>query len=281
MTRSFAIGAGPTLAELGPALLRQPGAAASLVRSVRDLSVTAVTRELWLVVACDSVGAIGPKELDAYGTSAEVAGYFAARVPLVEVVASGATPFLIVDTLSVERHPTGDAIIRAIRAIASEAGMHGAAVVTGSTEDNVPTRQTGIGITVLAVVSPDAFRPATALAGDLLAVAGLPLSAPDHEVRRGDERILPLDALQRLLAIDGVHDVLPVGSRGIAAEAHDLATSAGLDLELEADAPVDLGHSAGPATCVVFSADDAAWPAISHALGRTPLARVGRIVARG
>ena len=81
------------------------------VRKVRDLLLLELTPEMEMVIACDSDGGIGPKEKDLVQVPGEVLGHFAARVPLMEILASGAVPALVVNTLAVEMEPTGSTII--------------------------------------------------------------------------------------------------------------------------------------------------------------------------
>ena len=77
----------------------------------RDLSIIAIGEEKVLVIACDCAGGIGPKAGDAIKVSAEIIGRFTARVALMEVLAIGAEPISLVNTLSVEYNPTGKGII--------------------------------------------------------------------------------------------------------------------------------------------------------------------------
>jgi len=246
-------------------------------RRVRDLSVLPLTPEVSLVFTCDAAGGIGPKPHDTYATDGYTLGRFTARVPLAELLACGATPILVADMLSVEREPTGAAILAGVRDEAQAAGL-GPAALTGSTEENVPTLATGVGIAVLGLVAVERFRPGRGRAGDLVVGIGVPKSAPAHCVALDDLEILDLPALRRVLALDAVGDVLPVGSRGLRAEAHDLAASANLRFVPELAAPLDLAQSGGPATCCLVTLAPDALPAL-RALPLPPLAIVGILTA--
>lgn len=245
-------------------------------RRVRDLSVLAVAPGVSLVVACDSNGGIGPKPGDTVATTGYELGRLAARVPLLEMLACGATPLLLIDTLSVERDPTGNALLAGVRDEMRDAGMDPIAALNGSTEDNVPTVATGIGVVVLGVAADDRFRPGRARAGDLLVCVGMPKSAPRHRVLSDDPAILRPSALRRLIVLDGVGDVLPVGSRGVAAEARDLAAFAGLRAALDPGATLDLAGSGGPATCCIVALPPAVLPAL-RALVLPPLTVIGEL----
>lgn len=244
------------------------------VRRVRDLTVMELDDERLLVIACDSVGSIGPKPADRYPASARTVAHFAARVPLIEVLAAGARPEVIVDTLSVEMDPTGAEMIAEFRAIAAELGL-GSERVTGSTEDNVATAATGIGVTVIASAARDGLRPGTARPGDRVLCIGRPTSAPEDRIEIGDPRMVPLPLLARLVALPGVGDALPVGSRGVGAELAVLAESNGLAL-LPVEHDLDLARSGGPASCVLLTVHPAEVPHVEALVaGAVPLTHVG------
>lgn len=128
-----------------------------------------------LVLACDSIGGIGPKPADSVSVDARTVAHFGVRVPLLEVLCSGARPIALVNALCVERDPTGQEMIDEIEILAAQAGIP-ADAVTGSTEENAPTSATGLGITVIGALSQDLPK---AQPGDVVICAGLPIAAPD------------------------------------------------------------------------------------------------------
>lgn len=227
------------------------------VSRVRDLTILDVgpTR---LVVACDSLGGIGPKPHDTYRASAATTAHFAARVPLLELLCAGARPQVLIDNLCVELDPTGAQILDAVRKLAAEAGVPPQAV-TGSTEENVATTSTGIGITAIGVPDPDSpARPGASLPGDLVVCLGLPRSAPRYDVYVGRPDLVAIADAASVIASGLVHDALPVGSHGVAWEAAQIAETAGLALTLYPTDAVDIEASGGPASCVLVTcaADD-------------------------
>ena len=244
------------------------------LKKVRDLTLLAINESQYLVVACDSDGGIGSKPDDIVKVTEEVIGAFAVRVPLFEMIASGARPVLVVDCLSVELEGTGEKIIRAIKAYASKAGLTDDIQFTGSTEENVPTTQTGIGITVLGVVDKDRFVPGTARDGDVVACAGIPKSAPHHDVRLDDPEILSIEDLLLLRQLPFVRDIVPVGSKGCMSEAEALAKTADLTFVADEASAIDLFQSGGPSTCVLFSAHPEHFPEIASRL-HTPVTVIG------
>ncbi len=245
-------------------------------RRIRDLSVLTLTPEVSLVFACDAAGGIGPKPYDTYATDGYTLGRFTARVPLAELLACGATPILVADLLSVEQEPTGAAILAGVRDEAQAAGLDPDAL-TGSSEENVPTLATGVGIAVLGLVAVERFRPGRGQPGDYIVCIGVPKSAPAHRVVLDDPELLDLPALRRVLALDTVGDVLPVGSRGILAEAHALAASASLHFAPDPAPPLDLTKSGGPVTCCLVTLAPDALPAL-RALPLPPLAVIGALI---
>lgn len=217
-------------------------------RRVRDLLILDDS----LVIASDSIGGIGPKPADSVQADARTVAHFALRVPLLEVISSGARPVAVIDNLCVELDPTGAEMIDEIRLLAAEAGIDPMAV-TGSTEENVPTRATGIGVTVLGRLGPDALLAGGSLPGDAVVCAGLPLSAPADDVWIGHPGQVTISAVTAAVASGLVHDALPVGSKGLDWEVAQLAASAGLGHAWAQPQPLSVTASGGPASCVLFS----------------------------
>ena len=227
------------------------------VSRLRDLTLISNGTQETLVIACDSTGGIGPKAEDTVKISARAVTHFTVRVPLLEVIASGARPLLIVNTLNVEKQPSAEPMIEEVRAIARSIGLDPDVAVTGSTEDNVITVATGIGVTIVGALSGP-LRVGTARAGDDVYCVGLPLSAPSDLFEPDDWRMPSLGETQQLVERPEVHEVLPVGSRGVNAELRDLAESANVDLEIW-PSTVATAKTGGPSSCllVAIAPDDA------------------------
>ncbi|NJD22305.1 MAG: hypothetical protein FIA82_06490 [Melioribacter sp.] len=235
------------------ALKEQNNSEAFKTRSVRDLLVTELTENFWMVITCDSDGGIGPKKHDTVFSPAYDLGRLAARVPIMEMLSSGALPVLVVDTLCVEMDPVGKEIIRGVRDEVTEAGLNGDLVVTGSTEDNVVTYQTGVGVTAVGFVEKKDFRPGKSLIDDLVVCLGIPKSAPEHKVHYADNGIANTKLVKQLNALEFIHDILPVGSKGIAHEFRELAKSAGFSPFCYDGINLDVTKSGGPSTCCIIS----------------------------
>ena len=218
---------------------------------LRDLLMADVPASR-LVIACDTIGGIGPRAEDSYPADTVWCAHLAARVPLLEVLCAGARPLILVNTLC-QDWESAQPMIEEFRRCAVAVGIDPTAV-TGSTEDNVTTTQTGIGVTIIGVM-PDGKLP-RAHDGDVLVRVGTPISAPDDDVAPGRREIVALEEVRELMASGKVHDCVPVGSHGVAWEAAQLASTAGLRAEFR-DVEVDLAHSGGPSTCLVLACDRA------------------------
>ncbi|NLP37358.1 MAG: hypothetical protein GX357_06875 [Firmicutes bacterium] len=220
------------------------------VKNCRDLTLIELESENIIVIACDSLGAIGPKEADVVATDGKVVGRCTVRVPLLEVMAAGAVPLAIVNALSVEMDPTGKEILQGIREELAISGLKDVNI-TGSTEENMQTVQTGVGITVVGQAKASTLRLGKARPGDTVYCIGQPKVGT--EVLSGAVPDVPL--LKKLLTRDWIHEILPVGSKGVLYEAEQLAATAGCTFHLAADAGLDVHKSAGPATSLLIATE--------------------------
>lgn len=219
---------------------------------MRDLSLIDLG-DRYIVIAVDSFGGIGPKVNDVVKLSIKEWAIALLRVPLMEIIASGAYPFLMIDALGVEYEPTGRQVVEVLKDELSRLGypdIH----INGSTEDNIPVSSSAAGIVVLGTVDKDRFYPGTTLDGDGLFLVGVPKSGPNEEIDlKNDPEIPDVLDLISLRKVKGVHDILPVGSHGILHEASQMADTARLSILLTPDVDIDIKKSAGPSTCFLLS----------------------------
>ncbi|NLI92386.1 MAG: alpha-ribazole kinase [Peptococcaceae bacterium] len=220
----------------------------------RDVEVVFLKEGLCLVAACDSCGAIGSKELDAVSVPADVTGRFTARVALLEVIASGAIPQMITVAISNEPDPTGIQILSGVRAELLSAGLKRLKMVT-STEKNIPTKQTGLGISVFGSCDFDDLRLGKTEPGDFIYGLGKPKVGPEVDDPE-DREIIQVKHLAVLLKKKPIHDLIPVGSRGIRYECELLQQTVRGRVEFAPGCPVPITKSAGPSTVLLFSAKD-------------------------
>ncbi len=238
----------------------------------RDIEVVFMEKGWCLVVACDSCGAVGDKELDVVKVSPYLVGRLTSRVALLEVISSGAVPQVVSVSISAEPNPTGEGILKGVRdelAVCCEKQVP----LVISTEKNFPTRQTGLGISVTGTCPGEDLRLGKSQPGDQLYCLGLPkvgneLNDPD------DPDIVKGSFIRQLLGHPRVHDILPVGSQGIRKEAVGLASSVRCAIRFKKQALPDLDKSAGPATCALFTSSS---PCESKEFGSLPFFPIGTL----
>jgi hypothetical protein len=208
------------------------------------------------VLACDSNAGIGQRPHDALRQPAAETGYSAAKVALMEVLAVGAKPLVLTNALGGPLDDYGQQVLAGINAAVDE--IDADVTITGSDETNVPTLQTAVGVTVVGRAQEGSLR----LGGT--------------EV--GDEDIANLTDVQSASRVDAVHEILPVGSRGVAYEAAKLADGVNGTVRFSTS-PIDLYASAGSSTCFLVAVAPAAVEALAPVV-RPPVTVIGHIAAR-
>jgi hypothetical protein len=243
------------------------------IKTARDVSVFEVNTDSVMVVGCDSAGGIGPKPLDKVNASGYTLGRFTARVALMEVLAVGATPVCLTNTLSVEPDPTGLEVLEGIKSEVKLAQLDSSLVIIGSTEKTVAVEQTGIGVTVVAFAPKNKLKIGLSKPDDLIVTVGSP--SVKNEVLPAEERgeIADLEDLLKLMKCEFVHEVIPVGSQGILHEVNVLAKDSDLCSKL-AFSEAEIRKSAGPATVIVVSISKNALNQLS-ALTNKPMRVIG------
>lgn len=219
------------------------------IRRIRDLSLISLDSERTMVIACDSCGGIGMKLWDVLKVPPYYVGKMTVRVGLLEVMCAGAEVVTVTDAVCNEMEPTGSEIIKGIQEELKAAGIRDVAL-TGSTEENFKTSSTGLGITVIGIASNNTLRVNRVKEEALIISIGLPKVGDEIDLDR-DCEIVDYVSIQKLLAEDGVYEIVPVGSKGIAYEAEQLALNNNLVPCFESKLNVDVKKSEGPATCVI------------------------------
>jgi len=243
----------------------------------RDVEVVSINQEQYLVASCDSCGSIGMKQLDVLKIPWPMTGRLTTRVALLEVLSTGAVPQMMTVAISNEPHPTGDRILEGVKEELESFGLSTLPMAI-STEKNMLTQQTGLGVSVMGVTKKKQLRICTALAGDNVYCVGLPKVGP--EIKTADDpEIVQVKDLQILLNISGIHDIVPVGSSGIRAETQKLAASVNCMLIVEPFCVLDIDKSAGPSTCVIFTSPsslDLALELSASSFPRLSITKVGK-----
>ena len=115
------------------------------IKQIRDITVIDFDENKYLGIACDSCGGIGYKEHDVVKASPQIAAYHTGKVVLAELMSMGFTPFILVDGLAVEMNDTGKQLIKGFNEVLSKLSFN--VHLTGSTEENIKTVQTSMGVT--------------------------------------------------------------------------------------------------------------------------------------
>ena len=240
----------------------------------RDLSIIELDSGDTLVSACDSCGSVGEKPMDELKVPAEITGRYTVRVPLMEVLCTGAWVVSVSDSVCCEMEPTGRKIIEGITQELALAGV-APELLTGSTEENFPSHATGLGVVVLGVCQgkPNFEK---ACIGDVVVCVGLPKVGAEIDLR-GDDEIANYQDIYTLLETEGVRELIPCGSKGIAYEAQQAAQYSNLCF-VPFETTIDLNKTAGPATCfVAVLSADALWQAQST-IPHSKLNIIGRLL---
>lgn len=249
----------------------------SPIHSDRDVLLFELEKNKIMVIGCEAAGGIGPKKHDKVKVNGYILGRFSARVALMEVLSVGAKPMCLVDTLSVEMDPTGKEIIQGVKSSVKESGLDPMFALTGGTENNFKTEQTGIGITVIGFVGKDKLKIGTSKIGDALVAIGVPSVGMEVIKAEKQGQIADLKDLKTLLDLDFVNDIIPVGSEGINYEIEVLAKNSALHSELHDKLSIDLEKSAGPATVILFTVSENKLKKIKKKINK-PILVLGHLV---
>ena len=241
------------------------------IETPRDLIILKLAGT-YLTVSCDSCGGIGFHPLDAIKVEGRVLGKFLARVALMETLSVNAKPLAYSLTLPINPGSTLKEVLAGVQEEFRAAGLTGKVRFILSTEKNFPVRQTGAGITILGFARK--LKIGKVKSGDLLVAVGRPCIG--HEVLKAEAKnqTANLKDLNRLLKMDFVHEVIPVGSKGILHEAKVLAKGSGLRFKLFPRLAVDVKKPAGPSTVILAAVDGNSIEALEKTVNK-PLARVG------
>ncbi len=219
------------------------------IKQIRDITVIDYDENNYLGVACDSCGGIGYKEHDLVKASPQLTAYQTGKVVLAELMSMGFTPFILADGLAVEMNDTGRQLIEGFNEVLSKLSF--SVHLTGSTEENIKTVQTSMGVTCIGYCSKDKLKFNKTKTGDICILFGLPMVG--NEVLQGRDKILDIDDFEKLFFCDYVKEMLPVGSRGIECELNDLLKDNNLKFEYERNFSLDMKKSGGPSTSCIVS----------------------------
>ncbi len=218
----------------------------------RDVEVVQINNKESLVIACDSCGGIGEKEKDVVKASPYIVGGTTTRVALMELLAVNAVPKSITLTIASEPYPTGEEIIKGSKDELEASGYKSLPMAI-STEKNIPTCQTALGITLIGLCDNDSLRICTSKPQDQVYCLGRPLVGNEVLAIPASELIAPKD-IKALSSTEGIHDIIPIGSKGILGEIELLCKGNDCTFIKELEVSIDMHKSAGPSTCLIFTA---------------------------
>lgn len=210
----------------------------------RDVVITELNENQRLVISCDSCGGVGEKAYDQLKVSPYFTGRYTARVTMMEVLCVGAKLIAISNGVSNEMHPTGKEILKGIEDELSFANFSDV-IITGSSEENMETLCTGVGMTAIGVAYKDNLLTKKPISGDLALVIGHPKVGAEV-VLGTDKDIVSYSDISKLLDSGYVSQIIPIGSKGILYEASSIG-----DFLLYDTSVTNLEKSAGPSTCVL------------------------------
>lgn len=218
----------------------------------RDLSIEKLADE-FIVVACDSSAGIGEKKHDVLNVPSEMMSAHCIRVPLMELLSIGATPFLVVNVSGNEMKPTTENYIEGIKNELVKAG-YPELPMNGSTEENIETTMSSLGVTVIGRAKSTQMKWKSVQSDDVVYQIGIPYV--------GEELIDYLDEIVSYQDIQKLHqfgslisEIVPVGSKGSWNEAEQLAIVNNLEFKAVTDNNLKAmcEKSAGPSTTIIIA----------------------------
>ena len=214
----------------------------------RDLSIVKLPKGKSIVISCDSCGSIGSKENDKLNVPAYITGRYTARVVLFEVLAYGAEVVAITNCVSNEMNDTASEILQGLKDELIDANIN-ENIINGSTEENFETSMTAVGMTCIGYLEGiSKVKPINK--GDKILFVGE--AKVGIEVKLGyDSEIINYEDLKYFHSINGVKEIVPVGSKGARYEAELLAKYNNLSIKYNYNSNVDIDKSSGPATSAI------------------------------
>ncbi|KXS47439.1 AIR synthase related protein [Halanaerobium congolense] len=244
-----------------------------VINSLRDISLLQINEKEVLVIACDSAGGLGEKKYDQVKVSNKILGKYTVKVPLMEVMSIGAEVISVIDNLAVEYKPTGKEIIAGIKENLKL--LSSAELLNGSTEENIKTVQTALGVTVIGKITLEKLKKYTfSNKNNIIVAAGLPLVG--ENLMKYKSKAVNLKKFLQLKELDYISQFLPVGSKGILYEAKIMAKENNYDFEL-INNKLDLLKSAGPASVILLSLKEKKFSKLKNEID-LPLNRIGKLI---
>ncbi len=221
----------------------------------RDLTLARCAGQL-LAFACDSSGSVGGLPEDEVQTGAYQSGIFMVKVPLMEILASGAVPVAVYADFCYGPSAYNDEVLHGIRDELASVGVDPSIIIKTYGTAKEP-QCSATGATVVGQAGPGGLQVAVSRPGDRVYTIGRP-----HDKDRAEGQ-LNNAAIKKLRDCPFIHEILPCGSHGFRYEANTLARSCGLQFEEKGDYPLlaQAEATCGACACAVFTLaqEDEKW----------------------
>lgn len=218
---------------------------------MRDVLFLPSTIERELVISTDCSGGIGEKPGDIVSVSNRLVSYYSMRVAMMELLAVGAAPKAVI-LANFSGDQSWHDYIAGIHQVYEELQINPLPLV-GSTETNMSLHQSAIGLTVLGEIHKQHKRIKRTPGNAMFAVIGAPLVG--DKVITEKDRVAPLSLFRTCLELEGIYEVVPVGSKGILYELELLLIINEFSICKIVGTSLNLDASSGPATCFIISYD--------------------------
>lgn len=216
------------------------------MQNFRDLTIIDLASDKTLIIACDSSASIGQKPTDQLHCPPALTGAFCARVCLVELICQRAVPKLLIDMVGNELEPTGSEILAGIQQEIAKTPFQDI-VLNGSTEDNMVTQMTSVGIVAIGELAGTFSKPDYTNA-ELVIQVGQPMVG--KAVLDGLSTLPSYQDLMNWRSLEAVLDIIPVGSKGSQHDLMELQTATPFPWAINTNSW--LNQSAGPSTSFVI-----------------------------
>lgn len=192
-----------------------------------------------LIATTDNAAAIGEKSQDVVAASDKLTAYLTARVTFLEQLAANAIPTHIL-LANFSGDDAWERYVAGIEQVFDEIGLvrpH----VSGSSESNIPTMQSGLSITMLGEIQKPVMHERSNL---IWYTYGLPLVG--NEVLEQPENVAQLQPIFDAWHEGVVQQVWPVGSNGLQAEFSRLFG------DKKVKSSLDVEKTAGPCSVILL-----------------------------
>ncbi|OPJ54668.1 AIR synthase related protein [Alkalithermobacter paradoxus] len=222
------------------------------MKKYRDLLFLDINDKEYLVISCDSCCGVGLKKFDKVKAPYELVSYFTTRVCMMELMSIKGNPIAIVDNLGTSMEKGGNEIINGIKKFLRENEID--IPITGSTEENFISLQTFLGLTVIGRVDKDYEKYNKPRENDLIVVLGIPKVGSEIDIQT-DKEIISFDDFRKIINLEYINCIIPVGSKGIKYESEVMSKIGNLNIEY-IESNIDISKSAGPSTCVIAAINE-------------------------